>query len=416
MKRMFPTRAVGTSLLTVFTVAGFVTPADAQDRGQASVWQLGADSDRGWIGVSFDVSGDRNGLLEAIYITEVSSGSPAAEAGLRPGDRVLAINDLNTPRELASLPELLRLRTGDRVVMIVERDGDRRRFRLRAAARPAGFAPSRRVEVTMQSDSLVETWSRSMDSLRIYLRAGEAAPEVNVREARGPQGSVRRMIVAEGSDQRARAPFEFFVFKGEGSDSLRNEMAELNAVVVDLQRRIRTRELELRERLGPRSQARIDDDDQLRSLTGQLDRVSVRSGELEAAMAEAARETAGLQYDVTRPDRPAAGAGGRGPGEFRPLTPYLLGRNLVAGAEVIDLEPELARYFEVSTGVLVTKVAPGTPAAIAGLVPGDVITRMDQVGVRSVEDLRYGVSVAGDTLPLTLIRAGESRQVLLRKR
>ena len=63
-----------------------------------------------------------------------------------------------------------------------------------------------------------------------------------------------------------------------------------------------------------------------------------------------------------------------------------------------------------------TKVTPGTPAAIAGLVPGDVITRMDQVGVRSVEDLRYGVSVSGDTLPLTLIREGESRQILLRKR
>jgi len=88
----------------------------------------------------------------------------------------------------------------------------------------------------------------------------------------------------------------------------------------------------------------------------------------------------------------------------------------VAGAEVIDLEPELARYFDVPGGVLITRVAAGTPADIAGLVPGDVVTRIDQISVRSIEDLRYGVSMAGDTLPLTLVREGERRQILLRKR
>ena len=101
--------------------------------------------------------------------------------------------------------------------------------------------------------------------------------------------------------------------------------------------------------------------------------------------------------------------------EFRPLTPYLLGRNRVAGAEVIDLKPELAQYFGVGRGVLVVDVASGTPASMAGIVPGDVITRIDQVGVRSVEDLRFGVSMAGDTLPISLIRQGTSVQVLLRR-
>jgi S1-C subfamily serine protease len=88
----------------------------------------------------------------------------------------------------------------------------------------------------------------------------------------------------------------------------------------------------------------------------------------------------------------------------------------VAGAEVVDLRPELGAYFGVETGVLVVDVAPGTPAAIAGLLPGDVVTRIDRVGVRTVEDLRFGVAQAGDTLPLTLIRRGSSLQVLLRRR
>ena len=406
---------VGFALAATVTLAGLPSAVDAQDRSRGGLWDRAA-SDRGWIGVSFDVSADAAGIREAIFITEVSEGSPAASAGLRPGDRVVAINDLDTPRELASLPELLRLSAGDPVAIVVERDGNRRRFRMRAARRPAGFAPSRSVEVTMRSDSLVETWSRSMDSLRIHLETSDRTADVRIREVRDGAGGVRRMVIAGNGDSRVRAPFEFFIFQGEGHDSLRTEMVELNEVVVQLEERIRSREQELRRRLGVGPRGQLADDPQLRSLTQQLDQVSVRSGELETAMAEAARETAGLQYRVADSDGLPLARDGRGGSEFRPLTPYLLGRNLVAGAEIIDLEPELARYFEVSSGVLVTRVTPGTPAAVAGLVPGDVITRMDQVGVRSVEDLRYGVSVAGDTLPLTLIREGESRQVLLRKR
>jgi hypothetical protein len=101
--------------------------------------------------------------------------------------------------------------------------------------------------------------------------------------------------------------------------------------------------------------------------------------------------------------------------EFSPLTPYVLGRNRVAGAEVVDLRPELAEYFEVAQGVLVVDVAPGTPAAMAGIVPGDVITRLGRVGVRSVEDLRLGVLRADDALAISLVRQGSSVQVLLRR-
>jgi len=134
-------------------------------------------------------------------------------------------------------------------------------------------------------------------------------------------------------------------------------------------------------------------------------------------MAEEARATAGLDYIVRTPgmESNVAPRIAATSGEFRPLTPYLLGRNRVAGAEVIDLKPELAEYFQVADGVLVVDVASRTPAAMAGILPGDVIVRMDEVRVRSVEDLRFGVSVAGDTLPISLIRQGTSIQVLLRR-
>jgi membrane-associated protease RseP (regulator of RpoE activity) len=151
-------------------------------------------------------------------------------------------------------------------------------------------------------------------------------------------------------------------------------------------------------------------------------------------MSEAARATAGWDYVMPNwtvdvppvpgnvPAPPTArvvrGAAPPQPEEptFRPLTPYLLGSNRVAGAQVIDLRPELAEYFSVEGGVLIVDVAPGTPAALAGLVPGDVITRLDQVRVRSVEDLRFGVSRAGDALPISLVRQGSTLEVLLRSR
>ena len=101
--------------------------------------------------------------------------------------------------------------------------------------------------------------------------------------------------------------------------------------------------------------------------------------------------------------------------EFRPLAPYLLGQNRAVGAEVIDLRPELAAYFQVEDGVLVTDVPNNTPAAEAGINPGDVITRIDDIAVRSVQGLRLALSRAEATIPLTLVRQGATMTVILRR-
>lgn len=414
------TRAMNSrSVVAALALLAAAPAVDAQQPGRSVPAQAVGEAERGWIGISFDMSGDRGGWTDAILVTNVSPGSPAAEAGLRPGDRVVAVNHLDTPRELAALPELLRLRAGDAVVIVVERDGDRKRFRLLAAPRPTDFTPSRNVRVAVSADSMVESWARSMDSLRIRLRTAEGESE-DVRLHRLPREKNERpsaWTVIGGEGHGVRIPFEFFVFRGEAHDSLHREMVQLNARVVSLERQIQARERELRARLGATTSVQAADNARLRSLRAQLQRVSERSARVESAMAEAARESAGLDYDIVAPQpRPAPSAQPTSSGEFRPLTPYLLGRNRVAGAEVIDLEPQLARYFDVTGGVLITRVAEGTPADVAGLVPGDVITRIDQVTVRSVEDLRVAVSAGGDTVPVTLTREGQSRQALLRKR
>lgn len=58
--------------------------------------------------------------------------------------------------------------------------------------------------------------------------------------------------------------------------------------------------------------------------------------------------------------------------------------------------PELALpHIEKSQGVFLTSVAPGTPAALAGLRPGDLIDRVGPREVRSVEDLSQTLKEAG---------------------
>lgn len=400
MMRNVPARGVPLAIALCLLVA----PAHAQEEAP------------GWIGISFDVSvgGTGRRAETSVIITEVSRGSPADRAGIRAGDRLLQINDLNRASELQNIGERLRLRSGDRVRIVLEREGRRREMRLRAAARPGSLATEPRLALAFEPDSMVETIMRAMDSLRVRLSTRQ-------------EGRIRRVIVRSGTpeepavfapgDVRWAAPFEFFVFGGEQRDSLTREMDEVNEVMVRLREMEGERLREISRSVGRIGELERSEDAELRQVRATLEQLSSRSEQIRATMAAVARENAGLRYVLN----PLAieGAGqvfeAEEAPEFRPLTPYLLGRNRVAGAEVIDLRPELAEYFRVEGGVLVVDVPRGTPADMAGILPGDVVTRIDRVMVRSVEDLRFGVSQAGDTLPISLIRQGQSIQVLLRR-
>ena len=54
--------------------------------------------------------------------------------------------------------------------------------------------------------------------------------------------------------------------------------------------------------------------------------------------------------------------------------PVLVWRNQVLGMECEPLSPQLAQYFGVKSGVLVRSVQRGSPAEVAGLKAGDVIS------------------------------------------
>jgi S1-C subfamily serine protease len=81
----------------------------------------------------------------------------------------------------------------------------------------------------------------------------------------------------------------------------------------------------------------------------------------------------------------------------------------------LSLSQELSRYYDLplDKGVLVTRVVDGSPASNAGIVMGDIISEMDGVPVRSVEDLLAGVQrrKVGDEVSIRVYHRGSERLI-----
>lgn len=105
-------------------------------------------------------------------------------------------------------------------------------------------------------------------------------------------------------------------------------------------------------------------------------------------------------------------------GEQETVELFDLGRRSVAGAELTEMNPELASYFGTDQGALVLRVAPETPAARAGLQPGDVVLRADGAAVSSAVDLRRALVATPDREPreieLEVLRKGKRQEMRLR--
>jgi serine protease Do len=75
------------------------------------------------------------------------------------------------------------------------------------------------------------------------------------------------------------------------------------------------------------------------------------------------------------------------------------------GITVQNLTPEMARSLRLKTdtGVVVTGVEPGSPAANAGIQTGDVIREVNRKTVKDVNDLREKVEQAKDQSNILLL-------------
>jgi C-terminal processing protease CtpA/Prc len=87
----------------------------------------------------------------------------------------------------------------------------------------------------------------------------------------------------------------------------------------------------------------------------------------------------------------------------------------VAGAELFVLSGDFEPALGVRAGLLVLRVAPATPAARAGILPGDVIVGVNRTATNTPEALRIALEQENSrTATLQLIRRGAAQSVLLR--
>ncbi|MBX6367621.1 MAG: Do family serine endopeptidase [Rhodospirillales bacterium] len=85
------------------------------------------------------------------------------------------------------------------------------------------------------------------------------------------------------------------------------------------------------------------------------------------------------------------------------------------GIAIQELTPDLANALgtQRTEGAVVASVEPRSPAARAGLEPGDVVVAVDGVPIRSMAQLRnkIGLTRLGETIHLTIERKGQTKTV-----
>ena len=87
-------------------------------------------------------------------------------------------------------------------------------------------------------------------------------------------------------------------------------------------------------------------------------------------------------------------------------SPAWRGRGPVLGVDAMPLEGQLADYFGIQNGVLVTSVNRGSAAEKAGLKAGDVIVKVEDTRVAGPGDISRALRSAGSgrSVPLTVVR------------
>jgi membrane-associated protease RseP (regulator of RpoE activity) len=388
------------TLLAAALLVAVTAAAEAQDR----VWlrQVGP----GWLGISYETHWVQRGdeCEPRLFIEHVVHGSPAERAGLRPGDAILALNGRPLPPSgLQSLST--RIAPGDSLTLRLRRDGRQREVVAVTGRRPdrlasvfmlrsrSGPEATRSPIVELRGDTLM---ARNIESaaegemVRGYWLAGDSGETEFKRLSRWRQDEMDRRVT-----QLLRCATE----------------EKQRPVRVDLYR-VQQRADSLRVRIAERALERQKVD----SLWGRIpgppeipdDRVRLRMDDTGAWTVVG---SGGGVWEIEPGERRAAGY------VLRVEDHLLAGLRGVAGAELAVLEPELAEYFRnVQDGLLVLRVAPGTPADRAGLRPGDVVIRTNGRALDSVAELRALLAQPDTPLELEVVRKGRSREITLRSR
>ena len=359
-----------------------------------------------WLGLSYElewVSADE-ACTPRVLVESVVQGAPADRAGIRPGDALLSID--GRPLAQNSLQVMgSRLTIGDSVRLRISREGrttdivavaDRRPDRppvLLRAARGDGLGASSAPVITLRADTLV---ARNLDVAGLRNGGGYWITEA------GGRTEYRRLTGFRG-DPMDRDVMDLLVCAARSRAAAPPAPAAPAVARVDV-RALQARADSVRELLVRRAQAR--------------EAVAVRSAEGPARLRVLPAAPSSTPRVMTA--APVVVSGGHGEAHvysFSVGDHMVAAERGVAGAEVTTLEPELAEYFRgVRDGLLVLRVAPGTPASRAGLRPGDVITAGAGRRLEGVSDLRLLLTLPDPTpVELRIVRQGRSRLLTIRR-
>ena len=381
-------------LAVVVALAGGAAGADGQS-GSGWVYQR-SEAPPAWLGLTYDVEwlARAEGCESRVVVASVVEGAPAHRAGLRPGDALVSVDGEALAGGLQSLGT--RLRVGEPVRLGVLRDGRRRDIVAVAGERPEqppvvlwkeaedGFARTDAPVIRVRADTVM---ARNLDAWTARQGGGYWV----VSEGRT---DFRRLATFSGSDLDRRVAD--LVLCAQRTQAVAPRPAPpAPARVLALQEKADS----VRQVLVRRAMARTEPD---------LFHVIVPPAQAPVVSAE--RVAIGVA-----PAPPAAEAPGMHVFSFDVGDHLLAGERGVAGAELASMEPELAAYFRgVRDGLLVLRVAPGTPAARAGLEPGDVITHAGGRALNTVGELRILLTTpAPGAVELRLVRHGRDRTVTL---
>jgi serine protease Do len=124
---------------------GFAIPVDQAVDVAARMIRL-HNEESAWHGLTGETRIDDTGMI--FRVTSIEEGSPAAKAGIRPGDVVTTVGELPVQRALDFELALLDRRAGDKVSLATQRDAQLQTVSLQVAE-----APDRRVKSVAQ-----QTW------------------------------------------------------------------------------------------------------------------------------------------------------------------------------------------------------------------------------------------------------------------
>lgn len=116
-----------------------------------------------------------------------------------------------------------------------------------------------------------------------------------------------------------------------------------------------------------------------------------------------------------------SGNAGQGPSTWVVDTnSELIERSVMVGVQMVPVEPALVGHFglEPGVGIMVSAVAEGLPAAESGLKPFDIITKIDDKKVESVNALRDVLvtrkAKPGEMIKFSIISGGQPREVSIK--